>query len=353
MKKHIFTTILTILMLLSMLAPMAYATETTAATDAAETTEATQAPEETTEPAGTTGETKAPEETKPPLSTATGGTCGEGLTWVFENGRLTISGSGAMDDGCPWEYHKDNITSVSLTGGVTYIGAEAFADCDSLTSIDFGGSLKEIGPRAFQDCDAIKTITLPDSFRKFGEEAFEGTGSLTTVYCSGPMPSFKGNCLWNGNYVTVHYPVNSPWPEAEVLRLVSNFNGRLSIITGDTTITYEDTTQPTTAPTTVPTTAPATEPTAAPTTEPATAPTTAPTSAPETTAPAPVETAPAQTEMEETQVPDLTEPVEEEEKKPLSGTIIGTILVAGCLTFFLIGALIFRAVSRKGGKYAG
>ena len=36
----------------------------------------------------------------------------------------------------------------------------------------------------------------------------------------------------------------------------------------------------------------------------------------------------------------------------LCGTIIGTILVAGCLTFFLIGALIFRVISRKGGRYS-
>ena len=36
----------------------------------------------------------------------------------------------------------------------------------------------------------------------------------------------------------------------------------------------------------------------------------------------------------------------------LCGTIIGTILVAGCLTFFLIGALIFRIVNKKGGRYS-
>lgn len=336
MKKHILTTVLTILLLLSVLTSVAYAAETTvpettAATEAQETEEATEA----TEP-------------RPTLPSATGGTCGEGLSWVFENGKLTVSGSGAMDDGCPWEYHKDNITSVSLTGGVTYIGVEAFKDCDSLVSIDFGGSLREIGARAFQDCDAIKTITLPETFRKFGEEAFEGTGSLTTVYCNGPMPSFKGNCLWNGNYVTVHYPVNNPWPEDAVLQLVSNFNGRLSIIVGDTTITYEDTTQPTAAPTTEPTTAPTTEPTAAPTT----APTAAPTVPEETVPPTTAQPQSVQTEPEETEVFQLMEP-EEPENKRISGTIIGTIIVAGVLTFFLLGALIFRIVSRRGGKYSG
>ena len=48
----------------------------------------------------------------------------------------------------------------------------------------------------------------------------------------------------------------------------------------------------------------------------------------------------------------MTENAEEEKGLSVSGTIIGTILVAGCLTFFLIGALIFRIVSRKGGRYS-
>ena len=50
------------------------------------------------------------------------GTCGEGITWEYSEGVLTISGSGKMSDftegGAPWEAYKEQITTVKFTGGV-------------------------------------------------------------------------------------------------------------------------------------------------------------------------------------------------------------------------------------------
>ena len=103
--------------------------------------------------------------------------------------------------------------------------------------------------------------------------------------------------------------------------------------------------QETEAPTTVPTTAP----TVPETTE---APAAEPTAPAETTPSAPTEAASVPTQVPSVPAENVTEPVEEEQGLTLNGTIIGTILVAGCLTFFLIGALIFRAVNRKGGRYS-
>ena len=77
------------------------------------------------------------------------GTCGEGISWSLDGYTLTITGSGEMEDGCPWIEHMDRIEHVVLTGGITKIGKEAFYKFDRLETVDFGEALVEIGTRAF------------------------------------------------------------------------------------------------------------------------------------------------------------------------------------------------------------
>lgn len=173
--KKLFVYILTAVMLLSVLAPAALAAETEET--APETTEAA----EETEPA------RRPSREEQ----ATSGTCGS-LNWKFENGTLTVSGSGEMESGAPWGHLRDSIKTLVLTGGVTTVADEAFKDCDAITRIDFGGSLVEIGSQAFMDCDGLTSISLPATFRKFGPQCFMDCSGLTEVYCAGNMPSFKG-----------------------------------------------------------------------------------------------------------------------------------------------------------------
>lgn len=292
--------------------------------------------------------------------------CGENLTWSYKDGVLTVSGSGAMDDfagGAPWDEYRDSITTVVFSGGVTYVGAYAFRDCDSLVAIDFGGAMHTVGERAFQSCEGLTVIHLPASFRRFASESFEGCTGLTEVYCAGGMPSFNFNCLWNYSSITVYCPTANPWPASAVEELETNFGGRLQVLAADGEDIFDfetEETEATTAPTTKPT-EPPTEPTEVPTTEPETTP---------PTTEAPTEPSTEATEVtEETQAPETTEePVEEtetlpptteapEETEPVDGDYlagkswIGIVIVAGVLTVLVAGALIFRASSR-GGKYA-
>ena len=91
-----------------------------------------------------------------------GGSCGEGITWEYSEGVLIISGSGKMSDftDAPWSAYKENITTVKITGGVTYIGARSFKNYDNLTSVSFGSALYEIGEEAFYDCDGLSSRSL-------------------------------------------------------------------------------------------------------------------------------------------------------------------------------------------------
>lgn len=89
------------------------------------------------------------------------GTCGENLTWVFdeESGTLTINGTGAMYDYAPLGENSENespfsgadvITSVIVNEGVTYIGSNAFEGC-SMTLVQLPTTLEAVGENAFKD----------------------------------------------------------------------------------------------------------------------------------------------------------------------------------------------------------
>lgn len=338
MKKHLFLNFLAALLLVMMIAPAAFALE---------------------------------------VSNIASGTCGEGITWSLDGYTLTISGSGEMEDGAPWAEHADHIEHVVLSGGITKVGKEAFYKFDRIETVDFGDALVEIGERAFYGCEDIDYIHLPDTFRTFGAGAFRDCTSLKYVYCDGGMPRFNDSCLWTGNYISVFYPGNNPWPADAVNTLVHNFGGRLGIMMGsfeDSTLIEDletreteaeeeaetteaaETTVPETQETTVPTTE-ATEPVVVMATEPETVPTTEETTvATETTVPeTEAATVPA-TGAEET---SLTLDFEGEpeiqsiEEQVESNSWIGIVLIAGVLTFLVIGALTFRILSRKNRRRGG
>lgn len=134
----------------------------------------------------------------------TNGTCGDDLTWDYDQSThaLVISGTGPMNDyelgTAPWFEYREEMTSLTLDNGITYIGAHAFDGCtgfvgslvipDSVTSIgdssfnncfNFNGTLtlsnnlESIGYSAFDFCSRfVGTLTIPDSVTSIGRFAF-------------------------------------------------------------------------------------------------------------------------------------------------------------------------------------
>ena len=84
------------------------------------------------------------------------GTCGENLTWTFDDeGVLTITGTGEMTSH-PWRwYYTDSIKSVVIGDGVTSIYSGAFSDCSLLTDISIPNSVEIIGDSAFSNCSGL------------------------------------------------------------------------------------------------------------------------------------------------------------------------------------------------------
>ena len=228
---------------------------------------------------------------------AESGSCGAGITWTFDGSTLTISGSGAMDEcsgGAPWEAFKGSIRSVVFTGGVTYVGAGAFKDCDALTSVSLGSSMTELGAEAFAFCDGLTSLSTPASFKIFGPGSLQSCPNLKRIDCAGAFPSFRENCLWQ-TYTKIYFPAERPWPADTIRQLESAFHGRVEFLSSDGTDPVKPTEpEPTTPPATQPppeTTEPPVETTAPTfTLPPVTTPTfTVPTREPVPTAPERVE----------------------------------------------------------------
>ena len=93
------------------------------------------------------------------------GVCGEGLTWEYSDGVLTISGTGTMTEygyysDYPWYDYRASITNVIVEDGVTSITKDAFRISPALTSVTLSSSVESIGECAFGDCDSLTSIVV-------------------------------------------------------------------------------------------------------------------------------------------------------------------------------------------------
>lgn len=140
---------------------------------------------------------------------ATSGSCGTSLTWSYDCGTLTISGSGFMTDFretdmAPWYHLREGITRVVLPedlngiGNLAFygcsnlktvimpskvrrIGEYAFAGCTLLACVELGVTLREIGKSAFYGCEKLDAVRLPSSLEIIGAKAFYLCESLTSI----------------------------------------------------------------------------------------------------------------------------------------------------------------------------
>ena len=136
----------------------------------------------------------------PPVPTS--GTCGENLTWRFEDGVLTISGTGAMTDysssqGPQLSWAAAKIKSVVIESGVTSIGDFAFAGQIGLTSITIPDSVTSIGDYAFHYCMSLTSVKIPDGVTRICQKVFQDCSSLTSVEIPDSVASIGSNACYN------------------------------------------------------------------------------------------------------------------------------------------------------------
>ena len=132
--------------------------------------------------------------------------CGENLYWAYNNGTLTITGSGAMYDytygETPWYSERESISAVSLPQGLTSIGNYAFYDCSSLASIIIPNSITSIGDYAFWCCYSLTSITIPNSVTSIGGNAFSYCSSLTSITIPNSVISIERYAFFTCDLLT-------------------------------------------------------------------------------------------------------------------------------------------------------
>ncbi len=151
----------------------------------------------------------------------TSGTCGENVTWEFDEstGTLTILGTGAMkdyyddeNDTVPWNNSKSEIKFVIIEDGVMSIGNNAFSYCTSLTGITIPDGVTSIGNNAFSYCTSLTEIIIPDSVTSIGDEAFESCESLTDITIPDSVTSIGDDafvCCFSLTEITIPDSVTS------------------------------------------------------------------------------------------------------------------------------------------------
>lgn len=129
-----------------------------------------------------------------------GGSCGANLKWTYEIDTkiLTISGSGEMSDGQPWESYKDLVEKVVIEDGVTSIGTSAFYQFSNLTTVIIPSGVTKINEDAFNGCDKLQSVDIPNSVTVLGACAFKGCANLSKITMSQSITTINdglfGHC---------------------------------------------------------------------------------------------------------------------------------------------------------------
>ena len=111
----------------------------------------------------------------------------DNLTWkLYEDGTLTISGTGAMkdydyDSNPSPVYKNSDVKKVVIEDGVTSIGIRAFNACRNLTNITIPDNVTSIGDFAFYYCENLTSVTIPNSVTSIGNSVFENCIALTNI----------------------------------------------------------------------------------------------------------------------------------------------------------------------------
>ena len=166
-----------------------------------------------------------------------GGKCGDNLYWTWDNGALTITGSGDMDLSTHpawWQYEEMQITSVSMPEGMTSISSNAFEGY-SIATIIVPASVEEVGDRAFADNNKLTHFEYLGNNIHWGTE--DSYWDYMPLYGCRNLQYFRGNLELGEDYCTMSDTVIisngqalDDWYDAVY---VDNTNASDSIIRGE------------------------------------------------------------------------------------------------------------------------
>lgn len=144
--------------------------------------------------------------------------CGDNLTWSYNEGTITISGTGDMYDyqnnGARfwnqgyYNFATKDIKKIIIEEGVTSIGEFALAQCP-VTEVIISNTVARIGKYAFWLCDSLTSIIIPESVTSISESTFNNCASLSDIFVPcGRLKQFqKILSAGSGSYQVRYLPL--------------------------------------------------------------------------------------------------------------------------------------------------
>ncbi len=129
---------------------------------------------------------------------------------VLDGSVLTVRGIGRMAGGCPW---GDNVTSLVIEDGVTYLADYTFGNCTKLTSVTIANSVEAIAEGAFSGCKNLSSITIGNGVKKIGYNALRTFGyKLTSITIPASVTLIDGQAFQSNPGLTtfISLPTTPP-----------------------------------------------------------------------------------------------------------------------------------------------
>lgn len=121
-----------------------------------------------------------------------------------------------------------NLKSIVLPNSLTYIGSHAFEDCKALESVTFGNGIETIENDAFANCSALGDVLLGQSVRKIGSSAFSEAGSGAGRFvCEASGTVFMHLALSGTKFTEVSFGPNADLSDYNIMQ---GFKGEIVTI---------------------------------------------------------------------------------------------------------------------------
>lgn len=113
--------------------------------------------------------------------------CGENAQWNFNDGKLKITGSGAVDfsSNYGWKSIEEQIKAIETSDGITSLPDGIFSGLDNLTEVCFGNGLQSIGQNAFTNCPMLSNVSFMGNTEIESSAFSEANSSLMFIYKEG------------------------------------------------------------------------------------------------------------------------------------------------------------------------
>jgi len=146
------------------------------------------------------------------------------ISWYVENGILTLSGTGEMNDygspeEVPWytdcvrdyiDAEEGLIKEIVIESGVTSIGSYAFYNCRHITNVSIPNTVASVGNYSFAGCASLLEVKLSANVTQLGDYSFSSCTRLESFEAGNPTIGTYVfyNC---SNLKTITFATNAYW----------------------------------------------------------------------------------------------------------------------------------------------